>query len=225
MGDAVLKRDELYGRQALAFVTSEPLLFEDTILFEYSSRIDLSDPDPQWEVLREVVSAKTKRLSLALPSENELVVHLRMGDVKGFKLPEESFVDYINKVIASANTRFTRVTIVSAIHFGRTLLMNRTSRQQIRSAVENDRKKIRNIVDLIAETGLKARLYSHEDIDKDFCFLSSSEHLVLGNGHYSLCAAMISSADIFVPYWARNGVDVDIDFLLNAKVQSAQALT
>ena len=45
---------------------------------------------------------------------------------------------------------------------------------------------------LLAEKGLAARVHSHEDVDRDFCFLANAGLLVLGNGHFSLCAARVS---------------------------------
>lgn len=215
LGDAVLKRDTSYGRTALNLVATAKHCFNGSILYEYSSKIDRASNDPQWGVLEKIVARKTLELELELPNENELVVHLRLGNQKGFGQTAETFVDYIAELIHGIEVPISLVTIVTAIHYGKSYLVGNKDKERISADISDNRETVRRIFALLEERHIDARLYSHEDIDKDFCYLSNSKFLVLGNGHYSLCAAMISGAVIFVPLWARQGAEVDIDELLN----------
>lgn len=217
LGDAVLLRGVPCGRLAFNYVATDQQHFNGTVLYEYGLKIDQNNPEPQWEVLRETVARKSQEMKLALPREDELVIHLRMGDTKGFKQPAEIFVDYIMELIHYLVTPITQITIVTALHFGKLLLENQMTKEQVSIAKSNDVRKIRKICDLFSERMIKARLYSHKEIDKDFCFLSNSKYLVLGNGHFSACAAMVSNAKCFIPPWARAGIEVNIDELLNSR--------
>jgi len=217
LGDAVLIRNTPCGKQAFNYVAADRRHFQGRVLYEYASKIDQNSPEPQWEVLKKVVSKKSQEIQLNLPREDELVVHLRMGDTKGFKLSAETFVDYITDLINCFETPLSQITIVTAIHFGKLLIENQMTKEQVFISTLNDIIKIRKIFNLFSEQKLNARLYSNKDIDKDFCFLSNSKYLVLGNGHFSLCAAMVSKAECFIPPWARTGIEINIDELLNSR--------
>lgn len=215
LGDAVLKRDASYGLMAFNLVATAKHYFDGTILYEYASKIDRSSNDPQWDVLKKAVARKTRELELEPPKEDELVVHLRLGNQKGFNQSPETFVDYIVGLINGIGAPISQVTIVTAIHYGKSYLVKHENEERVSKDSINNRETVRKIIDLLKEMKIAAVLYSHEDIDKDFCFLSSSKYLVLGKGHFSLCAAMVSDSVIFVPPWARRGAEVDIDELLN----------
>jgi hypothetical protein len=217
LGDAILMRQTPYGRRAFDFVASNRPLFEGTVLFEYAARIDRSNNGPQWEVLKEVVSEKTREIGLDPPRENELVIHLRLGDRKGFKLRPEKLVNYVMNLINRFDSPISQVTIVTAIHFGKLVLKNQMSAVQVSVATLGENAKLQNIFDLFSERGRAARLYSHNEIDRDFCFLSNSRLLVLGNGHFSLCAAMVSQAECFVPPWTGSGSIFNIGELLESR--------
>ncbi|MCP4397462.1 MAG: hypothetical protein GY801_09225 [bacterium] len=220
LGDAVLIRNTPCGKQAFNYVATDQRHFQGSVLYEYASKIDRKSPEPQWEVLKEVVSHKSQEMKLDPPREDELVIHLRMGDTKGFKLSAENFVDYITDVINCFEMPISQITIVTAIHFGKLLIENQMTKEQVFISIFNDNIKIREICGLFSEKTFNARLYSHKDIDQDFCFLSNSKYLVLGNGHFSVCAAMVSNAECFIPPWARKGIEVNIDELLNSRIIS-----
>ena len=77
--------------------------------------------------------------------------------------------------------------------------------------------KVDEILCLLEAQGQAARLYSHEDIDRDFCFLARSKLLVLGNGHFSLSAAKISNARCLVPPWAKTGSELTFDEMIEVE--------
>ncbi len=216
LGDAVLFRHHRAGKLAMGFVAGDQRSFGDTILYEYSTRIDPEDTGPQWPVLKDIVARKTSALNLSPPREDELVVHLRIGNFKGYKQPAEAFVDYLQDLVDSIAPGVDRLTIVTAIHNGKHYIENKTE-EQLATALVTDFERVKRILDLLLENGISARLYSHDDIDRDFCFLSNARNLVLGNGHFSVCAAMVSNARCFIPPWVDNGEELDLDSLLESR--------
>lgn len=218
LGDAVLCRDRSCGEQAFAFVAANRESFEGTVFYEYARRIDRSNPDPQWGVLKKVVAEKSRQIDLEFPGEDELVIHLRMGDWKGFKLPAERLVNYVMRLMNRLDFSISKITIVTAIHFGELLLVNQMSGEQVSLAIARDTATVKDIIRLFLENGQAVRIQSSREIERDFCFLANSRLLVLGNGHFSLSAAMVSSAECFIPPWARRGSKFNIDEMLASRI-------
>ena len=216
LGDAVIRRDKGYGRAALQMVARAESFFEGTILYEYARRIDRDSDAPQWGVLADVVRRKARQLEIDGPRKDELVAHLRLGNDKGYVRTAAAFVDYVTGILDGLWPVVSTVSVVTAIHFGATYL-DLHGGEKLEKTSADHRNKVREIMDLFAARETEARLISHADVDTDFCYLANSEVLVLGNGHFSLCGAMISDAVIFVPPWARSGTDLDIDELLRSR--------
>lgn len=202
LGDAVFFRHADSGKRAFNAVLTNPELFTGTILHTYATRIDRESTDPQWHILKDVVAEKTREIGLVPPREDELVVHLRMGDEKGFKLSPEVFVNYMDNIVTQERYTLDRITIVTALHYGKVRL-TKMGEEEVRSVTRREIHKVRAMVDLLSERGISTRIYSHQQIDLDFCYLANSRYLVLGNGHFSLCAAQISDALCAVPPWVR----------------------
>lgn len=218
IGDAVLMRHHRFGRYALQMVMDNPDRFETSVLFQYGTKIDPDNADPQLSVLRQVVDTHLLKNRLD-PPEDELVVHLRLGNVKGFNRAPEVFTNYIKKLIRTSEYQTEQVTIVSALHFGKTFFKGNLSSDKAKEISRGYEDQVGQIMVLLNEAGIDARVYSHADIDRDFCFLSTARNLVLGNGHFSIAAAAISNARCFLPPWFRTGSELDIHDLLGARLE------
>lgn len=221
LGDAVLRRDQAYGRAALDMVARAGRFFEGTLLHGYAHRIDRDSPAPQWPVLRGLVRHTSQRLGFDLPGNDELIVHLRLGNAKGYAGAATTFVDSIVAILDDLGPAVSSVSVVTAVHFGATFLdRHRDGDRPARAAAEH-RRTVAEIMQLLSVRNLAARLISRADVDLDFCTLANARYLVLGNGHFSLCAAMVSDAVTFVPSWARSGTDLNVDELLHSRGLSA----
>ena len=209
LGDSVLLRDYAAGHRAIHRVMSNAEMFRHSILYEFGNRAELLDPDPQWAILKEVTDAYTSRHRLPMPGYDELVIHLRMGDLKGYKGTEHAFADFIRKTVEHWQVPINQVTLVSAIHFGESVLVNRFNAKQLNDEADAEARRINAILESLAEFMPSVKLYSNDDIDMDFCYLANASNLVIGNGHFSLCAAMISSARLVVPPWVKSGGLID----------------
>lgn len=209
IGDAVLMRRHQHGRNALGIVLRNPEYFRCSILYDYAKKIDKENPDPQWRILKEVVTTYATEKKYDLPDNNELVIHLRLGNVKDYKGAPELLVEYTMDLVGGINVDVHAITVVTAVHFGETFYKGKSSRQEVSESVRHYADKTGRILELLATQGFAARLYSHREIDRDFSYLAHSKYLVLGNGLFSLCAAMISEAQCFVPPWAKTGTKLE----------------
>jgi hypothetical protein len=217
LGDAVLMRSAAYGRRAMEMVASNDS-FEGSLLHTYAARIDRGSADPQWSILQQLVQERVASADLPQPARNELVVHLRLGNGKGFDQSGEKPERLVRYVVDTATAERTdQVVVVTAIHFGASHLRKHCDGNQIAIETRQAQQVADQIMGQLSDAGLDVRLHSDEDIDEAFCFLAGAHRLVLGNGHFSLCAAMISNAKVFVPSWARPGSSVDIDSLLRSR--------
>ena len=205
LGDAVLLRHTSGGMRAFEQVLNSPHYFSRTVLYDYAATINRNDSTPQWPVLKDVAFKHSQRPGFTTPHDNELVVHLRMGDTKGYKGSAEAFASYVLELVERSTGAFTQVTVVTAIHFGESLLRNKLSSHEVSVASRGETRKILEIVEAIASSGIAVNPISHQEIDRNFCYLTSSRHLVLGNGLFSLCAAMVSGAQFFMPPWIITG--------------------
>ena len=217
LGDAVLRRDQAYGRAALQMVAGAKSFFDGTILYEYACRIDQGSDAPQWSVLSDIVRRKSRQLELDGPAEDELVVHLRLGNAKGYLQPTATLVDHVTAILDGLRPVVSTVSVVTAIHHGATFLDRHGDEEPFQKANADSRNKVHEIMDLFAARDTAARLISRADIDTDFCYLANARFLVLGNGHFSLCSAMAGNAVTFIPPWARRGTDLDIEELLRSR--------
>ena len=209
LGDAVLLRGHSAGRSALANVMENADGFRQSILYRYATKADPLDPGPQWPILSEVVRSHSSQMNIPMPEKDELVIHLRMGDIRGFKGTEAAFVEFVRKAAHEWKAPISRITIVTAIHYGKSVLRNRLTAEQLSQEIEQEIRKVTNIVDLLSVHIPSVRIFSHDDVDTDFCYLANASNLIIGNGNFSLCAAMISRAEVVVPPWVESGGLVD----------------
>lgn len=165
--------------------------------------------------MKEIVTSYAAEKNYDLPGSNELVIHLRLGNVKNYKGTPELLVDYTMDLIGGINVDVRAITVVTAVHFGETFYKGKSSRQEVSESVRHYADKTGRILELLANQGFAAGLYSHREIDRDFSYLAHSKYLVLGNGLFSLCAAMISEARCFVPPWAKTGTELEFGEMID----------
>ena len=146
LGDAVLYRQHSAGQIVLNDILNNPDLFKSSILYKYGKSIDKQDKTPQWNVLRQITQSHTKQRDLKNPDDNELVIHLRLGDIKGFKESEESLVNRVFDDIQKSKTKINTVSIVTAIHFGKSVILNDLSPEDLQLKTDQEIQKATRIV-------------------------------------------------------------------------------
>lgn len=211
IGDAVLMRQHSYGKRALHVVLDNPELFNQSVLFKYGTNIDSNDPSPQFKVLESAIKEFCLENSTEVPGEKELTIHLRLGDLKGFKHDADRLARSIKAVVTDHEPEVELVTIVTAIHYGRTRYSEDSSRSEISESTSEAIKTFQSVMEAVENLGMPVSVSSRDEIDLDFCYLANARLLLLGNGHFSLCAALASTATCFVPEWIRTGSELRYD--------------
>ena len=155
--------------------------YKDTILYKYLTR---KTHELDYALFKEIVKEQTIIKEYPIPTSKELVVQVRLGDVMDSidyntskiksKIFYSDFFDYINLDF----NKIKKITVVTALHFG----SNEFSEKYFYSekAEIESMKIIRSLNKQCLEKGYDLKIYSHEDIDRDICYLSNSKYFVKG---------------------------------------------
>jgi hypothetical protein len=121
------------------------------------------------------------------PAENELVIHLRLGDIFNPRTVADK-----RRPIQDAWRRYSRffekndfgldslgkITVVTALHFGANEKTGRFFYSNF--AKKESIKFLRMLEGQVNDVGHELNLISNEDIDRDICYMSGSMHYVKG---------------------------------------------
>ena len=126
-------------------------------------------------LLRSLVSEYIQLNNCSLPKDDELVIHLRMGDSNRVN-DSHHFISVITPIIDKVRPR--HITIVTAVHncFEEALLKDN-------SIILSD------ITEFLSSTHIPFKIKS-SDVDADFCYLVTAKHLAISNGNFSLIAGL-----------------------------------
>lgn len=149
--------------------------FKNTIMFEYLS---LKQGELDYKLLKDIIERHTKKYDYPIPTENELVVHLRLGDVvgegnscPGFQAINNMYKDFWKN---QNPKQFDKVTFVVALHFGANDV---TNQYYYTDKVKDDNFTIlENIKSQTESAGMEMNIYSSSEPDKDICFMAHSRH-------------------------------------------------
>jgi molybdopterin-guanine dinucleotide biosynthesis protein len=154
-------------------------LYEGTFLRKYAVAVK---DFPRNSKLRQFKIAKDIILEMAKdgekykkPSSEEVVVHVRMGDVfLSEALKSKYFLSNL-PVIMEIILGFKKknITIVSASK------TSRTSQEQSKIANEKSVKELDIFIRMLEEKGLVVKIKSSKDVDEDFFYLCFAKNLVL----------------------------------------------
>ena len=150
--------------------------YDETILKDYLKGMRQEE---DWKHLKAVVLSHSRRYQV--PHSDELVIHLRLGDImgestefasRGFERAFKVYGDFdidLPKDIKS-------VSIVTALHFG----ANELNNKYFYSALAHERslRVVRALKSNLESKGYSPKLVSSENVDSDFCYLASSNYFV-----------------------------------------------
>lgn len=114
-----------------------------------------------------------------------LVVHLRLGDLYlKFKEQMKSILTNIkNHLDLYRDIKY--IVIVTAFHFGQPQVKNFYSPGQYTFSENKLNENLKLLYHFISQLPLPVQLESSNDIDYDFCLLSTAEHLITSFGGFS----------------------------------------
>ena len=193
VGDIVIRRGPRWRFSSRKIIQKD--MYNGTILKQYLRRNGLFRP-LNLNILLNIIINKNKQKNLPVPDNNEIVIHLRMGDfVDCRSILTKNYISLIkNKLIE--NTDINKITIVTAYAYGtwtqeEKILCNPSPKQNFYNCTrETQRKNIngmKSLLESIVSTfpNLKLDIYSNLDIDKDICYCVLSNHFIHDIGGFS----------------------------------------
>lgn len=147
--------------------------YKHTILFDY---LKLTQKNKDIPLIKQIINNHIDFHNYPTPEKNELVIHLRLGDILDHKNHVKRYYELYKDLNKKINFKiFSKISIVTALHFGSfddhpegPLFMFS------KKAEENSLKFVRYIESQINMAGHSVNLISSNNIDKDFCYMANS---------------------------------------------------
>lgn len=166
--------------------------FKGTILGRFAEKITDKKGD-RIKICAEVIKEMTREKLYSLPEKNELVIHLRLGDV--FFLPPDKLslknkqpnMKQILKFILTK--KFKKITFVTAYIYGKG---NYSLPECVKKGQENSEKFLKTLISKIPEN-IEYSFKSSDNVDEDFIFLVTANNLfVTGESRFSEAARLVN---------------------------------
>lgn len=201
IGDAILYGDKPWSADARRRILSNPEIHSGTIGYQYLQKNRLKSNPVNIPLLRQIVSNYATDKRITLPNSNEVVIHLRLGDGKATLLSQECITNTVKRCLQHWAKQPSRIIVISSFHVGRTLLTTENEDKLNRHHAEQSSLLLHLVVSLRNTLGITCHIRSSISPDDDFAYLVGSKYMILGNGGFSLCASLASTASVCVPSW------------------------
>lgn len=158
--------------------------FKDSILRQY---LEQKTEERDYKTLKEIIKYYISKNNLKCPSESELVIHLRCGDI--FLKTDRYDVRRVNKQYRLINNllkkqkkiftnEINKVSVVTAMHFGANELHQKYFYSE---EVYNENIKFLEFFEgVINNIGYELNIISNNDFDQDLCYMASSNFFLKG---------------------------------------------
>lgn len=202
IGDILNKRglNKRWEHSGNMVLTNEK--YKDTILKEYLEINGLYNKI-NYNLLLELIEKHNLRFNLPIPQNNEIVIHLRLGDYVYFKnFLSKNYIQLINDILKK-NNNINKITFVTCFSYGEWSKESKhlfpVNHKQPGEPVNcplwayTEEKQNKNIEKLtilfnnIIETfpNMEINIYSNYDIDKDICYCVLSKYFIHDVGGFS----------------------------------------
>ena len=172
--------------------------YKNTILFDH---LQSKQKNRDILTMQKTIDRHIALHNYPTPEENELVMHLRLGDALDEKKHLDNYYKtykYLKKKIDFK--KFSKVSIVTALHFGH---FDDHPEGPLyifsKKAKENSFTFFRYVESQINESGHSVNLISSDNIDQDFCYMAKSQWFVQSKRGFShlICKLLPNSAKFF----------------------------
>ena len=182
LGDHILGMQEEDEYKPNHYFLVDPK-YKDTILGKFIPKIinkDLKDHE-RFKIASKVIKEMMENKDYDLPSENDIIVHLRLGDV--FDLPpslkccahKRPDIDRVLTIIKKNKKDKKKIVFVTAFSFGPNEFIEG-------NRVENGTKKSKEFMQKIIKSippDMPYEIRSSVDVDSDFIYLTNAKNLVV----------------------------------------------
>jgi hypothetical protein len=172
--------------------------YEGSILQQYLKLNGLYNK-PNFHTLLNTVKQYQHDNQLPEPANNEIVIHLRLGDVVYFKtFLKTNYIEAINKILIE-NKNINKITFVACFAYNEwssnSFYLQKNKKCNIWKYTEQKQKKNSLELTKIFQSIINSfprfdvSIYSHENVDVDFCYCVLAKHFIYDNigGFSTLC--------------------------------------
>lgn len=199
LGDIIFCKGFRWERDRATILSEQEKYFE-TIAYKYlienenRQRFNL-------RLLSSLVDQKIKNNRLTVPDKDELVIHIRAGDLIALgtsaKKKTEDYISLIQK--ARHRRTINKVTIVTLLHYGN--YVERGEWLHTDESEAENKENLRKFFEQIYKQvpGVRLSVLSNTDIDRDLCYLSKAQHLILDTGGFSFLVGLLNPLALLEP--------------------------
>ena len=190
VSDILIKSGKRWEHSAKMILTNAK--YNETILQKYL-QINNAYKNINLDLFLTLIEKYNTKHNLPIPNENELVIHLRMGDVVVHNwFLNKNYIRLINTMLIK-NSNINKITFVTcfayqewskdSMHFySNGPLWEYTEEKQTQNI-----KKITTLLKNIMKTfpNIDINIYSNIDIDRDICYCVLSKYFIFDQGGFS----------------------------------------
>ncbi len=163
--------------------------YENTIFKSFLKQNKGNDSDLNF--LLNCIEEYSSKNNLPIPNNDELVIHLRMGDVVVHQwFLNQDYINLINKI--KKNNSINKITIVTSFAYqvwSKESLHLRNKAPLWNYTLEKQKKNEKCFFELLfklqEQVNLPINIYSNRNIDQDLCYCVFSKHFIKDNGGFS----------------------------------------
>jgi hypothetical protein len=192
LGDIIFKKGQRWLYSGNQILTNEK--YNGSILKSYLEQNGLRN-EINLNKFLDITEEYNKTKNLSTPNDNELVLHLRLGDyVEFIGILNKPYIRLIREYIKN-NNNINKLTIVTAFSYGtwtkESLHLKRKGTPMWICTQEIQNINIQKMKVLIKKIynnfpNLIVDIVSNSDIDKDICYCVNSKYFINDNGGFSL---------------------------------------
>ena len=206
-GDIVYRKGKRW-KYRIQKVLTDPK-YKNTILFNYL-KLNKNN-NCNYNILLNCIKEYNCKNNLLLPSNNEIVIHLRMGDVVTCKrFLKNNYVSAIEKIIK--NNTINKITIVTCFSYGvwtEDSLHLRKGAPMWNYTIKKQKKNEQLFSELLSKFqthfNIPIHIYSNKDIDKDFCYCVFSRFYINDHGGFDRLTEKLNQL-----YLKQNTIDLEL---------------
>jgi|TARA_B100000959_G_scaffold206708_1_gene216822 hypothetical protein len=161
--------------------------YKDTIVYDYLIR---KKKEQDYDTLKDVVYEHIKNKNYVIPNDDELVIHMRLGDsvdASQTSLPPEWYMD--NKIIYEGLRKIEvekynikKVTIITVFYYPWP-----KTRKNMKYTKKISYEKYEVVKNFFEKMNIPVKTFSRT-VDEDFCYLVSSKYFLPTVGGFSRLA-------------------------------------